>query len=279
MGFMRILRILRLVRLLRIVRVMRYIAELRAIVLSIAGSMRSLLWTIALLFLIMYIIGIVFTQIFADYTRDVGITGAEGLDDEDEEALRISFGSLLRSILSLYEAISGGKDWDDLVTPLIALNPFFGLIFVFYIAFALLALMNVVTGVFVEAALKSAKDDEEKSMLESLNTLFCTMADDGVMKLNQFEEMVDDPEMAIVLKSLDLVPEETKALFMLMDMDDSGEIDYEEFLNGCLKLRGPAKSIDLTTVMHENRKTSRKLVRHAHKIETLCESILDKCSL
>eukprot|EP00747_Dinoflagellata_sp_TGD_P133156 gnl/TRDRNA2_/TRDRNA2_175159_c0_seq5.p1 gnl/TRDRNA2_/TRDRNA2_175159_c0~~gnl/TRDRNA2_/TRDRNA2_175159_c0_seq5.p1 ORF type:complete len:692 (+),score=116.01 gnl/TRDRNA2_/TRDRNA2_175159_c0_seq5:88-2163(+) len=273
-GFMRVLRVLRLMRLLRIVRVMRYIGELRAIVMSIAGSMKSLLWTIALLFLIMYVIGILLCQLVTDSIKEAKRPDTPSMDADIEESLIEGFGGLPRTILSLYEAISGGKDWDDLCSPLIALHPLFGLLFAFYIAFSLLALMNVVTGVFVESALKSAKDDAEKSMLDSLSTVFCELSCDGSISWPQFQIFMDDPNAAFVLQSLDLVPDEAKALFSLMDVDDSGEIEYEEFLSGCLKLRGPARSMDLTTVMHEQRKNHRKTMTHSRKIEEMIEAVM-----
>lgn len=52
---MRILRVLRLVRIIRLVRVLRLIGELRTIVICIAGSLRPLAWTVALLMLLIYI--------------------------------------------------------------------------------------------------------------------------------------------------------------------------------------------------------------------------------
>jgi len=57
---LRVLRILRLVRILRVVRVLHLISELRAIVSSIAGSFRSLVWVVVLLFLMMYIVAVFF---------------------------------------------------------------------------------------------------------------------------------------------------------------------------------------------------------------------------
>merc|ERR1719453_1495767 len=45
-SFMRILRILRLIRVVRLIRIVRLIGELKTIVASVVGSLRSLMWTL-----------------------------------------------------------------------------------------------------------------------------------------------------------------------------------------------------------------------------------------
>jgi hypothetical protein len=58
LRILRILRVLRIVRIFRLVRVLHLISELRTIVSSIIGSFRSLFWTVLLLLLMMYIVGV-----------------------------------------------------------------------------------------------------------------------------------------------------------------------------------------------------------------------------
>ena len=75
-------------------------AELRTLVSSILGCMRSLFWTLVLLFLGIYLASAYFTQIVLDYRV--------ATDDEtgiEKEMLHHHFGSLGRSVLSLYEAM------------------------------------------------------------------------------------------------------------------------------------------------------------------------------
>merc|ERR1712217_607051 len=72
------------------------------------------------------------------------------------------------------------------------------------------------------------------------------------------KECLNDPETAKEWKSINVQQEEAKYLFELLDIDESGVIQFEEFLSGCLRLHGWAKSMDLLTVMQENR-TQHKL--------------------
>jgi len=44
----------------------------------------------------------------------------------------------------------------------------------------------------------------------------------------------------------------------MLDLDDSGEVDMEEFVSGCLRLKGNAKSIDIHTLMFEIKYLMRK---------------------
>ncbi|CAK9021914.1 unnamed protein product [Durusdinium trenchii] len=54
-----------------------------------------------------------------------------------------------------------------------------------------------------------------------------------------------------------------QSLFLLLDIDDQGYIDVEEFIAGCCRIHGPAKAIDLTTLMCQVRKLHMELREHA----------------
>ena len=48
--------------------------------------------------------------------------------------------------------------------------------------------------------------------------------------------------------------EDAFMLFHMLDASHEGHIQADEFLNGCLRLDGPAKAIDLAAFMEESRK-------------------------
>merc|ERR1711920_839285 len=107
-----------------------------------------------LLFMMIYVASICFTQMVAEF----------GLDDpaavgEDTDAFRY-YGALWRSGLSLYQAITGGVSWGELLKPFFEQNSSMAIamvvLFCVYISFGLFAMLNVITGVFVESALSSA---------------------------------------------------------------------------------------------------------------------------
>lgn len=276
-SFMRILRILRLVRIIRIVRVLRLITELRTIISSIAGSMKSLAWTVVLLFLMIYVVGVYLTQLVLDHR--ITLTGVL---TEEEIALSTYYGSLILSILSLFQSISGGIDWKDLTSPLInQISPLTGFVFSLYIAFAVLALLNVVTGVFVESAMKAAKEDHERNMISQVKRLFSSadIHNHGTVSWAEFANQLGNEDMQEFFKIIDVDISEARGVFHLLDVDDSGTIDLMEFLNGCLGLHGPAKAIDLSTLMYELRLFRRTFAEHAAAVNDNFKHVAEALSI
>jgi voltage-gated sodium channel len=247
-SFMRILRVLRMIRIIRLVRIMRMIGELRMLVASISNSLRSLLWTIFLLFLCIYIVGVYFTAMLADHPNG------------DGEDVQVVWGSLFTSMLTLFECITGGMDWHDALSPMMEhVSPLMALPFVLYVCFAILAMMNVITGVFVESALSSAKEDQEVFMVNNVRDML-KQEGDQVMTWQMFVRILDKPEMIDYFKSIDVDISEARGLFMLLDLNDSGTLDTEEFLNGCIRLRGIAKSLDLALLAKQVKQMNEKIL-------------------
>merc|ERR1712183_570020 len=54
------------------------------------------------------------------------------------------------------------------------------------------------------------------------------------------------------------------ALFRMLDDDDSGVIDIEEFCEGCMRLKGEARSYDLHRLLHD----VKRLTKRIHRIES-----------
>lgn len=261
LSFVRAMRILRLIRVLRIIRIIRFMDELRTLVVSITNSMRSLFWTLSLLLLGIYVVGIYFTQLVLD-------NRLANQNQGTSPALTDLFGGLPQSMLSLYQAMSGGIDWNELSNPLVNdISPFQGLVVTLYIAFTLLALTNVVTGVFVEGALKSAKQEEESLMMETLRRMFCTSDRTGRLSKLHFTRRVAEQDMINYLKSIQVDPAEATMLFTLIDEEGHGLIDFEEFVGGCMRIRGSARAIDSILLLHEVVETRRDLELYRHWAE------------
>ncbi|CAE7656973.1 NEK3 [Symbiodinium microadriaticum] len=58
-----------------------------------------------------------------------------------------------------------------------------------------------------------------------------------------------------------------KGLFRLLDIDNEGSIEVEEFIAGCCRIHGPAKAIDLTTLMCQVMLLHRQWWSHAMLLE------------
>mmetsp|Transcript_32291 Transcript_32291/g.70663 ORF Transcript_32291/g.70663 Transcript_32291/m.70663 type:complete len:749 (+) Transcript_32291:61-2307(+) len=271
---LKVLRTLRLLRILRVMRVLHLISELRTIVSSILGSFQSLLWTVVLLLLMIYVVAVAFTNQVTEHAVEKELIGDE--PSTLDAKLRYYFGSLGRTVLSLWQAMSGGADWDEMAGPLIMeVHPLWGVAFAAYIAFALLALMNVVTGVFVQTALNSAKDEEDAFVTSQIVGLFnrdFKEDGDGMITLKEIHDILNDPHRAKEWRSINVTSDQVTCLFELLDVFGTGSIKFDEFLNGCLRLNGSAKSVDLQTVMQEAR--AREL-RFGCRVDNLDQGLED----
>lgn len=249
-SFIRLIRMLRLLRILRLVRLLRFVAELRAMVMSIASSMKSLVWTLVLLFFVIFIMGVYLCQTIAD-------RGLEDPSISGEEGIRQYYGGLFATMESLYQAITGGNDWRNLVEPLATrVSPIMPVVFVLYISFAVLAMMNVVTGIFVESALQTTRQDEENEMRRTLKDIFNKLdaTEDGVITYVEFTQHLDQPEVKSTFESMGFDVQEAARLFRLLDTDHSGSIESQELLEGCLRLRGPATAMDVAIIQYSSKR-------------------------
>merc|ERR1740121_2594251 len=138
---LKMLRLLKLLRVFRILRIVRFVQELNNVLYLIAGSLVSFLWTFFLMLLLIYMMSVFLTQLVADY-------GTENTSGANLDTLQLHFGSLGDAILSTFQAVTGGIDWGNLTLPLMDISPGLSVLFFGYIAFAVLVMLNLVTGVF-----------------------------------------------------------------------------------------------------------------------------------
>merc|ERR1712060_948924 len=137
----------------------------------------------------------------------------------------------------------------------------------------LLAMMNVVTGVFVESVVEHAKVDRDTYLLNLVKTLFGrnTSEHGGMVSWEEFEDKLDDKYMQEFFMAIDVDLREAKTVFRLIDVDGSGSLDLEEFMNGCLRLRGPARALDLTMLLNEFRRSCRRNVSISQQLESVID--------
>eukprot|EP00443_Scrippsiella_acuminata_P112751 CAMPEP_0115602714 /NCGR_PEP_ID=MMETSP0272-20121206/16054_1 /TAXON_ID=71861 /ORGANISM="Scrippsiella trochoidea, Strain CCMP3099" /LENGTH=710 /DNA_ID=CAMNT_0003038213 /DNA_START=33 /DNA_END=2164 /DNA_ORIENTATION=- len=254
----------RIIRMLGfLVRILRHISELRTLVLSIMNSVKALTWTLIILFLIIYMFSLYLTQLVSDHLQkpNVGVYADE---------LGNYYGSMGATMLYLFMAITGGVDWADLCTPLLyEFGSLMAFAFSLYIAFSLLAMLNVATGVFVDSVLKSQQADRDLFMVNNARELFQGL-EGGInssMSWEVFQSKLECPQMNEFFKAIDVDPSDAQSIFDLLDWDASGAVTAEEFLNAALRLRGNARSLDVALLMRELRRISREFHhRHAHDV-------------
>eukprot|EP00929_Paragymnodinium_shiwhaense_P035849 TRINITY_DN19306_c0_g2_i1.p1 TRINITY_DN19306_c0_g2~~TRINITY_DN19306_c0_g2_i1.p1 ORF type:complete len:636 (+),score=112.70 TRINITY_DN19306_c0_g2_i1:128-2035(+) len=258
----RMLRTVRLVRVTRLLRSFHIFDELRVIVSSILRSLSSLGWSVVLLMAVIYIFSIILLQIILTVNPS-----------DDHEKFNYWFPGVFRTFLTLFECVVGGVSWDDVIEPLVEdIHPLMGVAFCIYVSISLFAMMNLLTGVFVDQAMRVVREDKDNVLAKRIADLF--IEEDGEdeekeLQWEDFEEKLDCSAMQDYFAQINVETSQGRSLFDLLDADGSGSINCKEIVEGCLRLRGPARALDLMLV-------SRQVRDCLEVVQQLQEDLLDR---
>merc|ERR1712232_847944 len=93
------------------------------------------------------------------------------------------------------------------------------------------------------------------------------MGGDKPMTWEIFAQFLENPQMIEYFRNIDVDISEARGLFLLLDMNGSGTLNTEEFLNGCIRLRGFSKSLDLALLTRQVKLMYEKQMVHYRSIE------------
>eukprot|EP00931_Biecheleriopsis_adriatica_P073339 TRINITY_DN47641_c0_g1_i1.p1 TRINITY_DN47641_c0_g1~~TRINITY_DN47641_c0_g1_i1.p1 ORF type:complete len:630 (+),score=105.82 TRINITY_DN47641_c0_g1_i1:275-1891(+) len=284
-SFLRILRVFRLVRVIRVVKAVKALRSLRTMVFALLNSFTALLWAFVMIGLVIFMFSILFCNSVAHH---YDLLLVESLEHE-AQALQVTaaeeaFGSLYRSGTSLFSAITGGADWMEYGHILKQLRQddsdlsgeLYFVIFGFYVGFCAVGMLNVVTGIFVDSAVTTRTEDEVvdaftdemKRRCQEVRRIFheADADEQGSLTFNQFKEHLENPWVKAYFSGLEIDPGEAAIIFTLMDTNCNGRVSVDEFIDGTMKLKGSAKSVDLLGLMFDN-------ARFALKFNSLCSFV------
>mmetsp|Transcript_131468 Transcript_131468/g.245945 ORF Transcript_131468/g.245945 Transcript_131468/m.245945 type:complete len:201 (+) Transcript_131468:2-604(+) len=109
----------------------------------------------------------------------------------------------------------------------------------------------------------------KKNYIERIQKLFKNLDDDrsGFITINELEAHLNDENVAAYFSSLDLDPRDAWTLFKLLDVDKGNMVDLEEFVVGCMRLKGDAKSIDVAKLTYETKWMMKRLLEFMTYVE------------
>merc|ERR1719203_1291045 len=83
--------------------------------------------------------------------------------------------------------------------------------------------------------------------------------EDGQLTWTEFEEYLSDSTTAAYFSTAGLDANIARTLFRLLDVDDTDRVGIDEFVGGCMRLKGAARSIDVNMLLYETEKMCYKL--------------------
>ncbi|CAK0789122.1 unnamed protein product, partial [Prorocentrum cordatum] len=259
---------IKILRIVRVVRVFRFFSKLSQLAFMIIDSVKSLMWALVLLGLVIYVFAIFFTHYTTEHIRRQGKGNTSIHIDEH-------FGNLWLTLFTLFHTMLNGISWYTLPSALYTIpgwtGPFLAFGFVCYLSFTMLVVMNIITGVFVDNAVQTAgtqreflvqKEMEVKEQWRSeMRSIFLEMDADrsGTVSREEVSDFCNHERVQHYLTALGLDVHDTERLFELLDVNHDGELDVDEFLDGCLRLKGVARSIDVCSLIHQSRLLCRRV--------------------
>eukprot|EP00927_Polykrikos_kofoidii_P072007 TRINITY_DN68184_c0_g1_i1.p1 TRINITY_DN68184_c0_g1~~TRINITY_DN68184_c0_g1_i1.p1 ORF type:complete len:547 (-),score=84.66 TRINITY_DN68184_c0_g1_i1:470-2110(-) len=233
-----VLKVLRLARLLRALRICRRFDVIARLANGILNSSGAVVSTVGVLFFSLYMFACLGIEVI---TKDDALQSDRTLDYDLNE----KFGSLFSTMLTLVQFVTMDSI-AEFYMPLLARKPILSLYFIPIIVIVPITIMNLVTALIVEGALKQTQMDAEKERGEQRKVLKALIP--SIRKA--FEKLDKDQDRAVSLEEIGklefadfpqlvhdrLDVRNMQELFELLDEDQSGDVNEGEFIEGILNV-------------------------------------------
>lgn len=262
LSFVRVLRFARVLPSLRMLRLIRFISlvrKLRIMMMAILSSRTMLMWSVVVLILEMFLFSIIFLNGIVQFIADAPP------DSTDVERMKEFFGSLPMTILTLFMSVSGGVDYWDVLKLLLTISSGYAILFMLFIIITVLAVLNVINAIFVNDAMETTrmdKDlrmhqelDETKMELERLTSMYLEMDElgRGTINLQDFLKQVERDDMKIAFALMGVHFADGHTFFKHLDVSGNGELSIDEFVIGCIRIKGGGILIDMDVRLKETK--------------------------
>eukprot|EP00931_Biecheleriopsis_adriatica_P064375 TRINITY_DN39166_c0_g1_i2.p1 TRINITY_DN39166_c0_g1~~TRINITY_DN39166_c0_g1_i2.p1 ORF type:complete len:635 (+),score=100.12 TRINITY_DN39166_c0_g1_i2:280-1905(+) len=276
---LRLARLARLMRLIRLVRTIQAFDALYILTTSLKGSLGVLFWSFILIFTVQMMIAFALNSVIMSYVTD------ETIDEQVRFKLFAYFGSCSRAMLTMFEISLA--NWPPVARMLMEdVSEYFVFFSIAHKLFIGFAVIGVVNGVFMQETFKVAASDDQIMMrqterrrlthLRKMTDLFeiADSSGDGLLDLPEFCEILKNPKVKTWLAAQELSVNliDGPTLFQLITKGGKDQLSAEDLVNGVARLKGNARSMDLTTLMHEQKQFNQSFKR---KLDDLSEAVAD----
>jgi hypothetical protein len=261
--FMRSMRIFKVSRVIRTTQALKCFQELRLLIDMVVCSALSLFWACVLLAFILFLFALFFVQSVTGYLLETDVS------DDEIAALQKDFGSVFGAMFALLSAVTGGNDWMgyyELIEPCGQITRY---LYTFFIIFFTLSVLNIVSSVFVDKALRLASPDAQaeihekqkedmKNTQELLDMLRARVDQDGDGKLTleEFHQSFDDDDVRTWLDMKGIAFKDMEQFFHMLAKHhgDEGEdtcVALNDFVDGIMRMKGQASAIDVHSIKYQ----------------------------
>jgi len=218
----------------------------------LANSVKVLLWSCVLLATIVMIYALIFIQALTQYRID---------NNEKAQDPQIvgSFGNLPTAMMTLFQSTTGGADWSDAYNLTSKAGDRAAQFwFVTFIIFFEMAMINLISSMFVDKASKSGQPEDDEGLQEKLaeerkdkaqlRRLIESMDTDqsGMISMSKLEEGLKKQKIKELFEIQNLKIADAKLFFRTISTQCPFEgIPIEAFVEGAMKVRGFASSLDV----------------------------------
>merc|ERR1719221_138818 len=97
----------------------------------------------------------------------------------------------------------------------------------------------------------------------------------GTLSWEEFESHMQNTKIKAYFQTLDLDVSQAHLVFELLDVDNSDEVTVDEFLEGCMRLKGHARSVDVNLLILQQKKFMRRMEKHARRSNKYVQGIIE----
>jgi hypothetical protein len=240
----------------------------------IGSAMTNVMWAFVLLLVFTYMVSVMFMQVIVNKIDHVRTTNTHDwmsavssqTSEEWATKVRLSFGTVPSTMVTLIASISGGIDWIDAAWPLMAVNPAYLIVYCLFVMFCVFGLMNILTGIFVASTKDISKVDRDlviraqlqdrKSFANQLRENLQSADHDntGTISKDELEQHLVSTDTQAYLTTLDVSVSDARGVFRLLDVTGSNEVSIDEFVLSLMRFQGGARAVDVATLLYEGKR-------------------------
>jgi len=265
--FLRLVRVVRVLRVLKVLHMIPFFKRLGLMMTSVAASLSALAPAFVLLILVIYMFGICMMQGVITHLETNKVKAKEAW----LTTLEIRFGTIHDTMQTMFMSITGGISWAEVLDGFNKMDGFYHLVYMFYVGFVQICVLNIVTGVFVDTVHQMYQPERDemieretskrKAMLRNLKNLLEEADADGSGSITweEFDRFTQNPHIQMYLSAHEIDIKQAQEIFNHIDRNCVGEVSIDEFVLSFLEFKGAAKGADVVILRNDVNKILTKL--------------------